>query len=122
MTSSKIPENCETCHDREWCDNLYRGIGCNYQEDIDKEDVVREPSHYKHGAFETIDEMIIAFGPGKTYDYCIMNAWKYRARAPFKGNPGQDMNKANMYLELANEILKKNPNFFGSNICLIKED
>jgi hypothetical protein len=72
------------------------------------EDIVREPSHYKHGTFETIDEMIIVFGPQRTYDYCIINAWKYRSRAPFKGNMEQDMKKANYYLEMAMEIAEKN--------------
>lgn len=68
------------------------------------EDVVNEPSHYKHGRYEVIDEMLIVFGPQKTYDFCVLNAWKYRARAPFKGNAKQDMEKADRYLEMAKEI------------------
>ena len=51
----------------------------------EKEDVVKEPQHYKHGSFEAIDEMLIAFGPQATAQFCVMNAWKYRNRAPFKG-------------------------------------
>lgn len=74
-----------------------------------KEDVVREPNHYKHGTFETIDEMILVFGPQRVYDYCIITSWKYRARAPYKGNLEQDMEKSNYYLELAKEIMDKNP-------------
>lgn len=65
------------------------------------EDVVNEPSHYKHGSFEVIDEMVIVFGIENTIQFCRMNAWKYRARAPFKGNMEQDMAKANCYLEMA---------------------
>lgn len=65
------------------------------------EDVVNEPSHYKHGSFEVIDEMVIVFGIERTIDFCRMNAWKYRARAPFKGNAEQDLAKANCYLEMA---------------------
>lgn len=65
------------------------------------EDVVNEPGHYKHGSFEVIDEMVIVFGIDATIQFCRMNAWKYRARAPFKGNMEQDMAKANCYLEMA---------------------
>lgn len=67
-------------------------------------DVVREPQHYKQGSFEVIDEMLIVFGPEKTFTFCIMNAWKYRARAPFKEKMEQDMDKANRYLEMAKQI------------------
>lgn len=70
-------------------------------------DVVREPSHYKQGRYEVIDEMLIVFGPQKTYDFCVLNAWKYRARAQHKGNLEQDLAKANRYLEMAKEIIDK---------------
>lgn len=132
---SNIPKSCDECHDKEWCDNLYCGIGCNYrgqaveeffkdvpEEKEQDEDVVKEPSHYKHGTFETIDEMLIVFGPQKTYDYCVITAWKYRARAGYKNNFEQDMAKANQFLEFAKEIQDKNPNaFFGCTTNLIKE-
>ena len=36
--------------------------------------------------------------------FCRMNAWKYRARAPYKGKMEQDMDKANRYLEMAYEM------------------
>lgn len=68
------------------------------------EDVVREPQHYQHGIFEVIDEMIIVFGVEATMQFCRMNAWKYRARAPYKGKMEQDMDKANRYLEMAYEM------------------
>ena len=68
------------------------------------EDVVREPQHYQHGIFEVIDEMIIVFGVEATMKFCRMNAWKYRARAPYKGKMEQDMDKANRYLEMAYEM------------------
>ena len=69
-----------------------------------EEDVVREPQHYQHGIFEVIDEMIIVFGVEATMQFCRMNAWKYRARAPYKGKMEQDMDKANRYLEMAYEM------------------
>ena len=85
-------------------------------------DIVNEPDHYKHGAFETIDEMLIVFGPQKVYDYCIINAWKYRARAQFKGNTEQDLEKADCYLRMAREIALANKDaFYGVSINLIKE-
>lgn len=68
------------------------------------EDVVNEPNHYKHGSFEVIDEMMLVFGIEDTIKFCRMNAWKYRARAPFKGNMEQDMAKANCYLEMAADM------------------
>ena len=37
--------------------------------ELTEQDVVNEPNHYKQGSFETIDEMIIVFGPQKTYDF-----------------------------------------------------
>lgn len=71
-------------------------------------DVVREPSHYKQGTFEVIDEMLIVFGPQRTFDFCIMNSWKYRARAPYKEKMEQDMEKSHRYLEMAKQIADKN--------------
>lgn len=68
------------------------------------EDVVNEPNHYKQGSFEVIDEMILVFGIEDTIKFCRMNAWKYRARAPFKDNMEQDMAKANCYLEMAADL------------------
>lgn len=134
MNYKTFPKSCNECHDREWCDSYYGGLGCLHKDtiifniveeerkmgkEIQKEDVVREPSHYKHGTFETIDEMIIAFGPQRTFDYCIMNAWKYRSRAPYKGNFEQDMDKANRYLEYAKQISDNNLSYLGP-ISLIK--
>ncbi len=73
----------------------------NFVKDNTEENMVKEPSHYQQGSFETIDEMIIVFGIDDTIKFCKMNAWKYRSRALFKGNTEQDMAKANRYLEMA---------------------
>lgn len=70
-------------------------------------DMVHEPSHYKQGTFEVIDEMLIVFGPQRTFDFCIMNSWKYRARAPYKEKMEQDMEKSHRYLEMAKQIADK---------------
>lgn len=122
MANNIFPSNCDECEILQTCESYYCGPGCIYDEcaEAPKEDVVKEPSHYKHGRFETIDEMLIVFGPQKTYDYCIIAAWKYRARAPFKGNHEQDMRKADEYLELAKQISDANPQVVLP-IILIKE-
>lgn len=80
-------------------------------------DVVNEPSHYKRGKFEAIDEMLICFGPRKTYDFCVLNAWKYRNRAPFKGKMEEDMAKSSRYLEMAKQIADT----YDMDVRLIKE-
>lgn len=70
--------------------------------------IVDQPDHYKHATFEVIDEMVIAFGIDATINFCILNAWKYRARAPYKGNMKQDMEKADRYIQYAHDLqLKK---------------
>lgn len=71
-------------------------------------DMVNEPAHYRNGTFEVIDEMILAFGAQKTYDFCILNAWKYRSRALYKGNAEQDMEKADRYMQMAKAIADAN--------------
>lgn len=73
-----------------------------------KHNGVDEPAHYQHGTFEVIDEMLLVFGPQKTYDFCILNAWKYRNRAPYKGNTEQDMEKADRYMQMAKQIMDNN--------------
>ena len=71
-------------------------------------DMVNEPAHYRNGTFEVIDEMILAFGAQKTYDFCILNAWKYRSRALYKGSTEQDMEKADRYMQMAKAIADAN--------------
>lgn len=71
-------------------------------------DPVSQPEHYKHGTFEVIDEMVLAFGLDATINFCILNAWKYRARAPYKGKMEQDLEKADRYMQYAHDLqLKK---------------
>ena len=77
-------------------------------DDVEKTDVVKKPEHYRHGAFEVIDEMLMAFGAPDTYKFCLMNAWKYRSRAPYKGKTEEDMQKASQYMEMAYQIAKAN--------------
>lgn len=68
---------------------------------------VNHPSHYTTGQFETIDEMRIVFGDEEVKSFCRLNAWKYKSRAMFKGNPEEDLKKADWYLEKLKELEKK---------------
>ena len=72
---------------------------------IEKESI-NHPSHYNMGGMECIDEMIMIFGKKWTMIFCIMNAWKYRKRAPYKGTLEQDMEKYNWYLKEAKKLKK----------------
>lgn len=65
---------------------------------------VDHPSHYNQHYFETIDEMVIVFGVDAVIDFCKINAWKYRSRAPYKGNEKADNEKADWYLRKAHEL------------------
>lgn len=72
-----------------------------------KQDMVNHPSHYnREGAMETIDEMELLFGLQATYDFCRLNAWKYRARANAK-NGEEDMQKSDWYIRKAAELKTK---------------
>ena len=62
-------------------------------------DMVNHPTHYnREGAMETIDEMELIFGTEALMHYCLLNAWKYRARALFK-NKEEDLKKSDWYLK-----------------------
>lgn len=68
---------------------------------------VEHPDHYNHGAMECWDETEVAFGIEAVFHFAICNAWKYRNRAPYKGNPEQDMAKSNEYVLKAKELKEK---------------
>lgn len=67
---------------------------------------VNHPSHYNNYSVEVIDMMLRIYGPQKTYDFCELNAFKYRMRMGTK--PGsdikQDLEKENWYIKKAKEI------------------
>lgn len=70
-------------------------------------DMVNHPPHYcRDGAMETIDEMEVLFGAKATFDFCRLNAWKYRARANAK-NGQEDMEKSDWYIRKAAELKAK---------------
>lgn len=65
-------------------------------------DAVNHPQHYNHGKYEVINiledqlsEMPLdAFG-----GFCLANSLKYELRAPYKGKPKEDLEKALWYLQ-----------------------
>ncbi len=72
-------------------------------------DNVDSPQHYQAGRIETI-EMIEDVTKGYSdgfVSYCVGNALKYLARAPYKhGDPTEDIAKAAKYLSFALERLR----------------
>jgi hypothetical protein len=55
---------------------------------------------------ETIDEMELLFGTEATFEFCRLNAWKYRSRAMLK-NGEEDMSKSDWYIRKAAELKVK---------------
>ena len=64
---------------------------------------VDHPSHYNQSGMECIDEMVLIFGVEAVKHFCLLNAWKYRARAMYK-NGQEDMDKANWYIATYKEL------------------
>lgn len=68
------------------------------------QDAVNSPNHYTQGKFETIEvieEITQGYSDGYVA-YCVGNALKYLARAPFKHDePTEDIGKAAKYIEFA---------------------
>ena len=69
-----------------------------------KVDMVNNPPHYTQGGMETIDEMVLIFGKEAVANFCICNAWKYRARALYK-NKDEDMKKSYYYINKYKELM-----------------
>lgn len=67
-------------------------------------DPVNHPDHYNQGSMETIEEMLLMFGGENVITFCFMNAWKYRARAPYN-DPVQDLAKADWYMKVAKQLM-----------------
>lgn len=67
---------------------------------------VNHPSHYNNYSVEVIEMMLRIYGPQKAYDFCEMNAFKYRMRMGTKlgSDISQDLNKEKWYLKKAKEI------------------
>lgn len=84
--------------------NLLDMVHAECQQIADEQDAVNSPNHYTQGRFETIEiieEITQGYSDGYIA-YCVGNALKYLARAPFKhGEPTEDISKAAKYIEFA---------------------
>lgn len=72
--------------------------------DKSKADYVNHPPHYTSRPMECIEEMLVVFGEKAVFDFCRINAWKYRYRAGQKGSVKEDLEKSDWYLKKAREI------------------
>lgn len=94
----------------EFVNSMYNAT-CENTDKNDDVDMVNEPPHYEHG-MECIDEMILVFGKEAVMNFCLLNCWKYRYRAPYKGDIEENMEKSRWYLnkykELKNSIIISN--------------
>ena len=69
-----------------------------------KHDNVHSPSHYMHGKKETIDVIRDCMESDEYHGYLKGNVLKYVSRYKFKGEPLQDLEKAQWYL---NRLIKE---------------
>lgn len=94
LSCTASPAECAKCWDRE-----IPGT----EPSTPQEDVVNHPNHYTNGGMECIDEMILIFGIEATMHFCLLNAWKYRRRAPYK-NGEEDIQKSHWYIAKYKEL------------------
>ena len=82
------------------------------KEEKKQHDMVYSPSHYAHGHYETIQEMLIIFGMDTVAKHCICTAYKYKARSGHKWNELEDLQKADWYLRVGNFLQE----YVGNNV------
>lgn len=70
-------------------------------------EMVNHPAHYNTGKREVIEEMRILFGDEQVRSFCKLNAYKCIRRAEHKGNPLEDLKKAEWYMDYLEGMDKK---------------
>lgn len=76
--------------------------------EVEMEDVVNEPGHYRQGGIEAIEAIKASMSREEFEGYLKGNAMKYLWRYRHKGKPGQDLRKASWYLDrLISELAAK---------------
>ena len=73
------------------------GNDMSYENEI-KYDSVNAPAHYLHGRKETIDVISDCMTDDEYHGYLKGNILKYVSRYKFKGEPLEDLQKAQWYL------------------------
>ena len=68
-------------------------------------DMVNSPSHYQLNGMEAIDIIKAVLTPEEYRGYLKGNTLKYIIREPYKGNPAQDVAKAEWHLERYHGLL-----------------
>ena len=71
---------------------------------FNKDDNVHSPAHYKYGKKETIEVIRDCMTEDEYHGYLKGNVLKYVARYKFKGEPLEDLEKAQWYL---NRLIKE---------------
>tara|TARA_R110002167_G_scaffold99592_1_gene260836 strand:- start:397 stop:630 length:234 start_codon:yes stop_codon:yes gene_type:complete len=75
------------------------------------EDPVNNPNHYRQSATETIDIIKSSMTTEEFHGYLKGACMKYMSRYKYKGNPIQDLEKAEWYLyRLIKEIKNEKTN------------
>lgn len=68
---------------------------------LDKQDVVKNPSHYQFfPELEAIEIIAMSMTLEGFRGYCLGNRLKYRLRAGKKDDPKQELDKSDFYIEL----------------------
>ena len=88
---------------RQYDKEIDHGHDMSYENEI-RYDNVNAPAHYLHGRKETIDVITDCMTNDEFHGYLKGNILKYVARYKFKGEPLEDLQKAQWYL---NRLLKE---------------
>lgn len=67
-------------------------------------DMVNSPAHYNQAGIECIEAIRAALGPEGFKSYCQGNTMKYLWRHPYKGEPVEDLRKAQWYINQIIEV------------------
>jgi len=103
-------------HDGYWHDHIWgikkeRMLAELKEKKEEKVDLVNHPPHYNKGGMEVIEVIELVTGEKRTGDqgfigYLVGNIIKYLLRFEHKGNPVQDIEKAEWYLKLLKKKVK----------------
>ena len=74
-------------------------------EQMESIDMVNHPPHYTDFEDEVIDMMYLIKGADKFIAHCELTALKYRLRLGKKGDPLEDLAKAEKYMEFKQNVL-----------------
>jgi|TARA_R100000353_G_scaffold54168_1_gene43361 hypothetical protein len=88
---------------RQYEKKIDHGHDMSYENEI-RYDNVNAPAHYLHGRKETIDVITDCMTSDEFHGYLKGNILKYVARYKFKGEPLEDLCKAQWYL---NRLVKE---------------